>query len=333
MFKSLSIPITESSQVGEARRVAQRLGTQLGFSETKLGDLGIIVTEIGTNLYKHAKGGEVVLRKLEEDGVLGMEVLSLDRGPGITEVSKCLEDGYSTAGTTGNGLGSIKRLSSVFDIYSTAQGTALVSQLWMGPRSTTRYSLDFGAACLPYPGEVRCGDGWATSNSDGVFTIMVADGLGHGDHAADAADQAIEIFKENSGLSPQLHLQKIHGALRATRGAAVVVLQADLKSQKITYSGIGNISGGVVTGGASRSFVSLNGIIGHSAQRFQEFTYDWPKGSFVIFYSDGLQSKWKLDGFPGLPMRHPSLIAGTLYRDFRRERDDVTVLIARNTSK
>ena len=248
-------------------------------------------------------------------------------------MSKCLEDGYSTAGTAGNGLGSIKRLSSVFDIYATTQGTALVSQVWMRSRVSNRYSLDFGAVCLPYPGETRCGDGWAVSQSDGVFTVMVADGLGHGNQAADAADQAIGIFKENGELSPQLHLQKLHGALRSTRGAAVVVLQADLKSQKIIYSGIGNISGGVVIGGASKSFVSLNGIIGHQAQRFQEFTYDWPKDSFVIFYSDGLQSKWKMAPYPGLPMRHPSLIAGILYRDFRRERDDVTVLIVRNTSK
>ena len=333
MLKSLSIPITEPSQVGEARRVAQRLGAQLGMDEKKLGDLGIIVTEIATNLYKHAKGGELVLRKLEENGVLGVEALSLDRGPGIAEVTKCLEDGYSTAGTTGNGLGSIKRLSTVFDIYSTPKGTALVSQLWSTPRLANRYSLDFGAACLPYPGEHRCGDGWAVSNLDGVFTILVVDGLGHGDHAADAADQAIEVFKESAVLPPHLHLQKLHGALRSTRGAAVAVLQADLKSEKISYSGIGNICGGAVVGGASKSFVSLNGTIGHQAQRFQEFSYEWPKQSFVILHSDGLQSKWKLDGYPGLAMRHPSLIAGILYRDFRRERDDVTVLIIRNTSK
>ncbi len=333
MLKSLSIPITEPSQVGEARRVAQRLGNELGFDPSKVGDLGIIATEAGTNLYKHAKGGELILRKLEENGNVGIEILSLDRGPGIAEVNKCLEDGYSTAGTAGNGLGSIKRLSSVFDIYSTREGTALVSQLWPRTRSSTPYSLDIGAICLPYPGEVRCGDGWAFSQRDGVFTFMVVDGLGHGDHAADAADHAIELFKENGSLSPQVHLQKFHGALRSTRGAAVVVLQTDLRTQKITYSGIGNISGGVVTGGASKSFVSLNGTIGHQAQRFQEFAYEWSKGSFLIFHSDGLQTKWKLDGYPGLPVRHPSLLSGILYRDFRRERDDVTVLIVRNTSK
>ena len=319
--------------MGEARRVAQRLGKECGFDEKRLGDLGIVVTEIATNLYRHAKRGEVLLRKLEENGVLGLEALSLDRGPGIAEVSKCLEDGYSTAGTAGNGLGAIKRLSTAFDIYSTPQGTALVSQLWMGQRSTSRYALEFGAACLPYPGETLCGDGWATSNKDGVFSFMVVDGLGHGEHAARAADQAIDVFKENGLLSPQLHLQKAHGALRSTRGAALVVLQADLKTQKITYSGIGNISGGAVIGGTSKSFVSLNGTVGHQAQRFQEFTYDWNKGAFLILYTDGLQSKWKLDSYPGLPMRHPSLMAGIMYRDFRRERDDVTVLIIRNNSK
>lgn len=330
MFKSLSIPVTESSQVGEARRMAHKLGQQAGLNETSLGNLGIVVTELGTNLHKHAKQGELILRRLQGKTGAGVEVLSLDRGPGITEVAKCMTDGYSTSGTTGNGLGSIKRLSTVFDIYSSTQGTALVSQLWIAPGPGPA-DFETGAVCLPYPGEHLCGDAWTSAQTDNSCTLIVADGLGHGVHAAQAADQAIEVFQDNASLSPQLCLQKIHAALRSTRGAAVVILQA--ANQKIVYSGIGNVSGGILGADTSKSFVSLNGTIGHQAQRFQEFSYDWPRASLVFFHSDGLHSKWKLSQYPGLQMRHPSLVAGILYRDFRRERDDVTVVILRHGSK
>lgn len=129
--------------------------------------------------------------------------------------------------------------------------------------------------------------------------------------------------------SPQFLLRRLHGGLRSTRGAAVLILQADLRVGKINCCGIGNVSASVVIGSASRSVVSLNGTVGHVASRFQEFFYEWDKAGLLVMHTDGLQTKWKLDSYPGLQMRHPSVVAGVLYRDFTRGRDDVTVLVAR----
>jgi anti-sigma regulatory factor (Ser/Thr protein kinase) len=332
VYKSQSFPVTEASQVGEARRASRRLGLEAGLDETALGNLGIIATELGTNLHKHAKQGEIVIRRVRQGQREGVEILSVDRGPGIDEVARCMRDGFSTTGTQGNGLGAIRRLSAVFDMYSTQQGTVIVSQSWNGPVDSESSELEIGAICLPAPGETLCGDAWTSSGAGPLQSIMVADGLGHGVQAAEAADQAIEVFKENAVLAPTLALPKIHAALRSTRGAAVLILHFVGQTRKLICSGVGNISCALIQGESSKSFVSLNGTIGHQAHRFQEFLYDWTASSLVVFHSDGLQTKWKLPAYPGLQVRHPSLIAAVLYRDFRRGRDDVTVLVAREST-
>jgi hypothetical protein len=87
--------------------------------------------------------------------------------------------------------------------------------------------------------------------------------------------------------------------------------------------------GSVLGGPQPQSLASYNGIVGHKLPRLNEFAYPWPADGLLIVHSDGLSARWQLDGYPGLARRHPGLIAGVLYRDFRRGRDDVTVLALR----
>jgi serine phosphatase RsbU (regulator of sigma subunit) len=159
--------------------------------------------------------------------------------------------------------------------------------------------------------------------------LIVADGLGHGPDAAAASTQAIRLFQTSSYRTPADLLAEMHAALRSTRGAAVAVASLDPNIQEIRYAGIGNISASVVDGEETRSMVSHNGTLGHEMRKIQEFRYSWPAGALVVMHSDGLQTSWRLDRYPGLTSRNPSVIAGTLYRDFSRGRDDVTVLAVR----
>lgn len=73
----------------------------------------------------------------------------------------------------------------------------------------------------------------------------------------------------------------------------------------------------------------MNGTIGHSVGKFQTFSYPWQQGSVLIMHSDGLATKWNVEQYPGLAARHPGLLAGVLFRDFSRRRDDATILVAR----
>jgi hypothetical protein len=157
----------------------------------------------------------------------------------------------------------------------------------------------------------------------------VADGLGHGTLAAAAATQAVRLFQQAPHERPAELLDRIHRGLRSTRGAAAAVVQLDGPSRSARFAGIGNIAAAILHHGTSRSLVSFSGIVGHQVRKIQELQYPWPEYATLVMHSDGLHTHWKLDGYPGLMQRDPSLVAAVLYRDFSRERDDVCVLVYR----
>ncbi|MBW4425240.1 MAG: SpoIIE family protein phosphatase [Nostoc desertorum CM1-VF14] len=331
MKESVVITITESSQIGEARRVAIALATRLGFQETQRGKVGIVVTEVANNLIQHGQGGVLLLRLLEHDSAIGIEVLSLDKGRGMVDVDECLQDGFSTRGTLGNGLGAISRLSGLFEIYSIPnQGTALLAHLWSDSAfHPPQKTLDIGVICLSKRGENISGDAWAYQVDNCRSLFLVADGLGHGPAAATAAFQAVRIFQEHH-RSPGAIVEAAHAALRSTRGAALAIAEIDFEQQSVRFAGIGNIAASIFSfTERHHHLISNNGTVGHEVRKIQELSYPWYANGLLIMHSDGLDSKWQLDRYPGLSQKHPSLIAGVLYRDFNRERDDVTVLVAR----
>jgi anti-sigma regulatory factor (Ser/Thr protein kinase) len=330
MPRSISIPMTDQTRVGEARRLALNQVQRLGFGATEAGNLAIVVTEAANNLLKHAQEGILLFHHLEEGDMKGMEILALDKGPGFADVNRCLADGHSTAGSSGHGLGAIVRLSQLFEIYSLpGKGTALVAHLWAQASFRPASRLDVGAVCLPKHERDSCGDVWAIQNQPDRASILLADGLGHGPMAAAAADEAARIFALHPGQPPAQLLKTAHGPLQATRGASVAVVEFSFAQGVVHYAGVGNISGAILNGTIQRSMVSHNGTLGHEIRRVQQFSYPWPPDGRLIMHSDGLVSRWSLDPYPGLLLRHPTLIAGILYRDFQRGRDDVTVVVAR----
>jgi anti-sigma regulatory factor (Ser/Thr protein kinase) len=329
-----TLAVADSSGAAEARRRASSIATRLGFDETTAGRVAIVVSEAATNLVKHGRGGEILLRPLSAGAVSGLEIIALDRGPGIARLGDALRDGFSTAGSPGTGLGAIARLSAAFDIHSAGgAGTALLARLWAHPVPAAPPSgLDVAGISVARAGEEECGDAWAVSeHRGGGGAVLVADGLGHGVQAAEAAREAVRLFRASPGLAPAAVMERLHAGLRATRGAAAAVADLDLSRGVIRYSGIGNISAVIVHDGATRSLVSHNGIVGHEARRIQEFAAPFPEGALLVLHSDGLATQWRLDAYPGLAGRHPGVVAGVLYRDFKRGRDDVTVVVARAT--
>ena len=335
MRESLFLAVKEASQVGEARRLATRLARELDFSETETGKVAIVVSEAAGNLAKYAREGELLLRRLEHDGVTGIEVMALDRGPGVTNVAECLRDGYSTRAGSGTGLGAIARLSALFDVHSIpGVGTALLCRLWSKPlpRSLESGPLEVGAICLPKSGEKICGDGWTIDQGPGRSRILAVDGLGHGHLAAEASVEAVRIFLDDPPLGPAKMVEAMHAGLRSTRGAAVGVAEVDVHNKVVRFAGVGNIRGVILSPKGNRNMVSHNGIVGHNVRKIQEFTYPWPDGGLLVMHSDGLAGGWSIDSYRGLARRHPSLIAGVLYREFSRGYDDVVVVVAKERS-
>jgi anti-sigma regulatory factor (Ser/Thr protein kinase) len=323
--------ILHASDVAAARRAGQKLADGLGFSEVHAGRLAIVITEAGTNILKH--GGEGVLyvmRARVEAGIAGIDVLAVDSGPGIADVERSLRDGVSTAGTAGTGLGALRRQADEFDVWSARdKGAAFFMRIWNGAPPTVSGALDIGALIVPLAGEDVSGDGWAVAcDADGA-TLLGVDGLGHGPEAHKAAAAAIHALEQRPAGSPSDTIQAAHEALRATRGAALSAARIDYAAGELRFAGIGNVSGVVIDGGARRAMVSHNGIVGNNMRKVQEFPIDFPPGALCILHSDGVQTQWDLDDYPGLFARAPAIVAGILMRGYIRRRDDAMVLVAR----
>ncbi|CAB3753014.1 ATP-binding protein [Paraburkholderia humisilvae] len=366
-----SFEIADASSVAFARRGASDAAQKCGLNETDLGRLALIVTETATNILKHAQHGELLVRELPplpvahgaaaSGGAGGVEVLAIDRGPGIADVRAAFDDGRSTAGTPGTGLGAIRRLSEQISIYSQPQlGTIVRASVrsrgpgLADPRSTppSASGADIGGVCVPYPGEMVCGDAWGVEADQHGLTVTLADGLGHGPDAHVAAAGAIHAVHRRAGRSPASLMQYAHDALRSTRGAAVAIARVDLARSQLTFSGTGNIAACVsgvgrpalvsgqpahlpLVAAAAQSersqwqLTSRNGIVGHTMRDAQEFEVPWTREALLILHSDGIGTRWDLSAYPGLHLQPAVMIAAVLYRDFARRRDDATVVVVK----
>ncbi|MBA4143270.1 MAG: SpoIIE family protein phosphatase [Nitrosospira sp.] len=324
-------PICHPTDVAAARRWGLRLSQSLGFNETMSGRVSLVITEAATNILKHATEGQLFLTRVRNGESNGIEILALDNGPGIQNLAYSLNDGVTTTSTPGSGLGALRRLSDSFDAYSAAgKGSAFYMCLWAAEAGYSRNGFEIGTVCVPMIHEEVCGDGWAVASDGGFATFLLADGLGHGMHAAHASRTARELLISRAGLQPQALMEVAHSELRGTRGAAIAVAQTQPNSEQLDFAGIGNISACVVNAISRKQLVSHNGIVGHNMRKVQQFTVPFPPGSLYIAHSDGISTRWDINAYPGLYLCHPALIAGIIFRDFVRGRDDASILVARH---
>lgn len=324
---SEEVRLADESAVGEARRAARRAARAVGLAELEVEQAAIVAAEMSRNAVLHGKGGTVLFTPAP--GGAALDILALDRGPGIPDLKRALEDGYSTGGTAGQGLGAIVRIASAFDLYSApGKGTAVFARVG----AAGERGLEAAGVSVALASERECGDGWAIERPSGRPVVLVADGLGHGRLAAEAAQLAVQAFRADAAEPADRLLETLHRALRPTRGAALAVAEATGVGTGLRFAGIGNISGTVVVGPHVRKMVSLSGTAGHEARSIRAFDYDWPADALLVMQSDGLGTHWDLAAYPGLAGCHPAVVAGVLYRDFTRRRDDATVVVVRRSA-
>jgi len=325
------IVLDDLSAAGETRRQTEHHAHAIGLGDTDAGRAAIVANELATNAVKHGGGGLFLVRALHCGESVGVELLALDRGPGMRDVAGSLRDGHSTAGTMGNGLGAAQRLSSLFEIYAPpGHGTAVLSRVWAvhpGPPPPSR-PLTVGAVCVALQGEREGGDAWAVDQTPGRAALLISDGLGHGEGAAEASAAAVETFAADPSRTPEQQVAALNTALRPTRGAAVAVAVVLPAQGTVSYAGLGNTAARVHSGESMRNLLSREGTAGISARPARQSAYPWQGDAMLLLHTDGLTTRWSLNDHPGLHHRHPSLIAGVLFRDHRRRHDDVTVVVA-----
>ncbi|MEV0327122.1 SpoIIE family protein phosphatase [Micromonospora echinospora] len=319
--------VETSSAASAARRAAERLGEQLHLGAQRTADLAIVAAELTSNLVKHAQDGVLLLRPVRRGGEAGVEMVAVDSGPGMADLTVSSRDGHSTTGTLGIGLGAIARQASWYDGYSqSGRGTVLAVQVWPSAVPSPGWAAGI---TRPLTGEDRCGDAFAVRLADGRPQVLVCDGLGHGPLAAAASEAAVAGFRSAPVGPPKTVVEHLHRALAHTRGAALAVAELEPSAGRLRYAGLGNIAATVNEHGRRRGLVSLPGIAGHQRPVVREYEYPFGGDALLVMHTDGVTDRWQLTEYPGLTDRSPLLTAATILRDYGVRRDDAGVLVAR----
>lgn len=301
-----------------------------GFGSHKVGEIDIIVAEMVSNLVKHAGGGQLLVKLVEEHELQGIEIISMDNGRGMTDVSRMVADGVSTKNTLGHGLGAIKRLAQRFQVYSQKDwGTIILARVFTEDLPSFRKpaKAEIKAVVLPKPGEVACGDGYHASVTEEQVRLFLGDGLGHGAEAEKAVEAAIEAFQACTEMDPVEVIRYISNEVKKTRGLVATVALFNCKEKAWKICGVGNIATKIIGPSFSKGYMSYNGIVGLNLPRTlnaQEVKHE--KGQYLVLCSDGLRSRWDTLRYPSILRYDLSILAASLLKDFARYTDDMSVL-------
>jgi anti-sigma regulatory factor (Ser/Thr protein kinase) len=342
-----SVALVEETQIGQARRALRRCAAELEFSERQLAELDIAVKEIGSNAIKFGRStGQIYFTATDTElDPPGVEILYVDKGPGIEDTALAIEDGYTTSGSMGAGLGAVKRMADEFHIYSqvhsstrrlsmyerTTHGTTIAVRKYVaGDREqVSNGRARWGVFTRPQAGEESNGDGYLVKRIETRQLVAIIDGLGHGEGARAATAAALASIEENAQQPVEAIIRAAHEALRSTRGAVLGLAAIDVSSRTIEYAGIGNTDFRVLGGSKPLRFISLNGTLGSRLDRVKVFKEQLPRSSTLVLSTDGISDRWDPESYPGLLGLHPQLLCATVMRDYGRSNDDATILCGR----
>lgn len=131
MLTETLVPIKSEMDIVTARQQGRALATELGFRPGDLTLIATAISEIARNILVYAKQGEILLRPIQDGALRGILVIGRDQGPGIPDIERAMQDGYSTGKSLGLGLPGAKRIMDEFNIVSeVGMGTTVAMKKW-----------------------------------------------------------------------------------------------------------------------------------------------------------------------------------------------------------
>lgn len=330
-----SYQVDDRSYIAYIKREIHREVSNCRFTETQVGEIDIIVSELSSNLVKHVGSGEFLYRAYDVDESESLfEIISIDDGAGMADPLKMMKDGVSTTNTLGQGLGAISRLSTAFQLYSMpGWGTVLYVRYSRKNEDIIKQKgpqLDIRAVCVNKRNETVCGDGYSVKKNDSTIKIFLGDGLGHGEYANDAVRTAADFFSGCPETDPVDIIRQMHEKVRRTRGLVASVAVLDLKRQRWQVCAVGNITTRLYSGISFRNYMSYNGTIGlNIPTSLKGSVFEVERNQHLIMNSDGIRSRWDLAKYPSILKYDGAVIGAAVYKDFGRGTDDTSILIAK----
>lgn len=328
------IEVLQPSDVSIARVTAQKLAATIGFGEKESEEIAIAVTELASNLIKHARGGRLTLIPLANGTRVGIRIESQDSGPGIADVEQAIADGFSTTGSLGYGLGAVNRLMDTFDITSQrGAGTHVTCERWLGMKAPRVMicPLEFGAASRAHPAMQENGDSFVIKQWNESALVGVIDGLGHGQFAHRAAITAQQYVEAHYNQPLDAIFQGVARACRATRGVVMALARFDWRETRLAFASVGNIQARVFGNYEPMSFVMRRGVLGGNARNAVVTNHHWDSRSMLVLHSDGLSTHWRREDFSHLADKPASVIAQRMLQQFAKDDDDATVVVVKGT--
>lgn len=325
--RAVRLQLSDVGMVMVAQEKARQLGRIAGLSGADAESAAVIAAELASNAQRHGRGGQLLLQPVV--GARALDVVAVDRGPGMADLAECFRDGFSTADSLGAGLGAVQRRACTVDAFSApGAGTAVCARV--GPVSQLRTVAAYGS---PARGEHVNGDAWSWIPTSAGLLVVLADGLGHGPAAAEASSRAVSVLEELGETEPSAVVELIHRRLRGTRGAAVTVALLNAATHDrpgtLVVAGVGNVAAAVIArDGQVRRTLIGHGTAGLAVRRPPQTTTAVPAGAVVVLHTDGLTSAWSLLGRADVVRSAPGVIAGILLRDFERGNDDTGIVVA-----
>lgn len=329
----LLLNVPDRSYFAIIKKEIHQLAVEGQFTPQKVAEIDIIVAELVSNTVKHGRNGYLLVKCFDSY----IEIIAIDEGPGITDITRMMQDGVSTKNTLGQGLGAIKRLSQVFQVYSIkGWGTIVLSRVFKGEQPAFVKPLNYEIAGLlvPKPGETSCGDGWWCKASQDRVRVFMGDGLGHGPEAEKAVTEATAALDHCVEKTAFESLREIHRSVRKTRGLVGTMAILNTREKRWNVCGIGNINTRIVTLPEVKNYMAYNGILGLNIPttiKDQETVAE--RGQIIIMCSDGIKTKWDFIKYPNIFKYDLSIVLAAIFKDNARRTDDMGLLAVKYTQE
>jgi anti-sigma regulatory factor (Ser/Thr protein kinase) len=327
----ISFKADDRSYFSLIKKEIHRIATEAGMAVSRINQLDLIVAEMTSNLFKYSDDGELLVGVFPNSGNPYIEIISLDNGPGMLNPGRMMQDGVSTTNTLGHGLGSMKRLSDTFELYSLlGWGTIILSRVYNEPENFRNNRMTIRPIVVSKPGEYTSGDGFTYKKTDKYVKIMLADGLGHGPEANKAVKEAAAAFRVFPDYSPTETIRFLHNAIKKTRGAVINIVGYNFSEKTWSFTGVGNIQARLFSAVNFKNHMSYNGIVGHNIPNtMNDQIYSAEEYNQIMLCSDGIKTRIEMARYPLMYKYDLTILAAAIYKDHARRSDDMSVVIAK----
>jgi anti-sigma regulatory factor (Ser/Thr protein kinase) len=323
------VDVRDVASVTLVRERARAVAEQVGLPDTMREHLKIVASELATNQMRHARMGGIAVRAVARDGVPGVEVVAADRGDGFADPAAAWTGIGLVPQGLGGGLAAARRLADETDVDQRAgEGLCVRARFYQHP---PLHRVESGCVGRAAPREPISGDDALVVDQGGNVSALVADGLGHGAPAREAARRALEAARTMPSDDLRDQLATCDERLRGTRGAAVSIARFDPTSGGFEHAGVGNVQLRIYAGDDAHTLQGHAGTLGnpHQRHRFHIDRLALSSDVVIVLASDGVSRRLDLREDRGLRKQHPFLIALHVLSSYGQSNDDATVLVLR----